>query len=157
MSQPRPVASAVEPHGWTPRSIADAGFVGVSIDARYHGARAKNPKTTVDYTDAILRAYRAEKSPLLHLTPVLTSNYINVNTARPALSDVRVRRAMSLALNRDAIARQIMDQIRRNPGRRCSLILRIGIPEGLQSRSGVVIEKLVSPRWLYIEEPDSGS
>ncbi len=42
--------------------LADAGFVGVSIDARYHGARAKTPKTTVDYTDAILRAYRAEKS-----------------------------------------------------------------------------------------------
>eukprot|EP01035_Chromulina_nebulosa_P057707 gene57707-79066_t len=26
--------------------FADAGFVGVSIDGRYHGARAKNPKTT---------------------------------------------------------------------------------------------------------------
>ncbi len=42
--------------------FADAGFIGVSIDARYHGARAKTPKTTVDYTDAILRAYRAEKN-----------------------------------------------------------------------------------------------
>lgn len=42
--------------------FASAGFIGVSIDARYHGARAKTPKTTVDYTDAILRAYRAEKT-----------------------------------------------------------------------------------------------
>lgn len=42
--------------------LADAGFIGVSIDGRYHGARAKNPKTTTDYTDAILRAYRAEKT-----------------------------------------------------------------------------------------------
>lgn len=42
--------------------FAAVGFIGVSIDARYHGARSKTPKTTVDYTDAILRAYRAEKA-----------------------------------------------------------------------------------------------
>ncbi len=42
--------------------FAEAGLIGVSIDARYHGARARTPKTTVDYTDAILRAYRAEKT-----------------------------------------------------------------------------------------------
>lgn len=41
--------------------FADAGFIGVSFDARYHGARANTPKTTTDYTDAILRAYRAEE------------------------------------------------------------------------------------------------
>lgn len=41
--------------------FAAAGFIGVSIDGRYHGARTKTPKSTVDYTDAILRAYRAEE------------------------------------------------------------------------------------------------
>lgn len=41
--------------------FATAGFIGVSIDGRYHGARTKTPKSTVDYTDAILRAYRAEE------------------------------------------------------------------------------------------------
>ena len=43
------------------KQFAAAGFVAVAIDARYHGARAKNPETTVDYTDAIFRAYRAEE------------------------------------------------------------------------------------------------
>ena len=40
------------------------------------------------------------------------------------------------------------------PTRKASLILRLGIPTGLQSRRGVVIEKLLSPRWLYLDAPD---
>ncbi len=43
------------------RQFATAGFIAVAIDGRYHGARAKTPKTTADYTDALLRAYRAEE------------------------------------------------------------------------------------------------
>ena len=41
------------------RQFAAAGFVAVAIDGRYHGSRATTPKGTADYTDAILRAYRA--------------------------------------------------------------------------------------------------
>lgn len=41
--------------------FAAAGFIGVSLDGRYHGARAKTPKSTSDYTAAILRAYRADE------------------------------------------------------------------------------------------------
>lgn len=55
------------------------------------------------------------------------------------------------------ISKTILDLLQRNGGRRSSMILRLGIPEGLQSRSGVVIEKLLSPRWLYIDPPDSQS
>ena len=57
----------------------------------------------------------------------------------------------------DPVTRDIVEQLNRNNGRPCTLILRINIPEGLQSRSGVVIEKLISPRWLFIDPPDSGS
>ena len=39
------------------------------------------------------------------------------------------------------------------PAHKASLILRLGIPTGLQSRRGVVIEKLLSSRWLYLEPP----
>lgn len=42
-----------------------------------------------------------------------------------------------------------------NGGQRANLILRLGIPEGLKSRRGVVIEKLVNPRWLYMDPPNS--
>jgi hypothetical protein len=55
----------------------------------------------------------------------------------------------------EAIARDITELLNQNQGRPCSLILRITIPEGLRSRSGVVIEKLVNTRWLYISPPDS--
>lgn len=44
-----------------------------------------------------------------------------------------------------------------NGGRKTTLVLRLSIPEGLQSRRGVVIEKLLSPRWLFVDPPDSGS
>lgn len=55
------------------------------------------------------------------------------------------------------IATGLQDLLRSNRGRRTSVILRLGIPEGLKSRSGVVIEKFVSPRWLYVDPPDEGS
>jgi hypothetical protein len=41
--------------------------------------------------------------------------------------------------------------------RKTNLILRLMVPEGLQSRRGVVIEKVMSPRWIYLEPPDPGS
>jgi hypothetical protein len=53
-----------------------------------------------------------------------------------------------------AMLRQLMDQ---NGGRRITLILRLMIPEGLNSRRGVVIEKIVNPRWLYVESPAADS
>lgn len=38
-----------------------------------------------------------------------------------------------------------------------TLILRLRFPENLQSRRGVVIEKILSSRWIYLDPPDSGS
>ncbi len=53
--------------------------------------------------------------------------------------------------------RELLRQWGQNGGGRVSLILRLGIPEGLRSRNGVVIEKLVCERWIYLDPPDSGS
>lgn len=38
--------------------------------------------------------------------------------------------------------------------RHASLVLRLQIPPGLKSPKGVVMEKVVSPRWLHITPPD---
>lgn len=38
--------------------LARAGFIAVSIDGRYHGARSKAGKGSADYCDAILRTFR---------------------------------------------------------------------------------------------------
>jgi hypothetical protein len=53
-----------------------------------------------------------------------------------------------------AVLRQLIEQ---NGGRRSTLILRLIIPEGITSRRGVVIEKVVNPRWLYVDSPASDS
>lgn len=55
------------------------------------------------------------------------------------------------------LAKQLTGLIIANQGRRTSLILRLNIPTGIQSRRGVMIEKLLAPRWLYVTSPDSGS
>jgi hypothetical protein len=57
----------------------------------------------------------------------------------------------------DEVSRELLELIKRNRYRKTSVILRLSIPEGLQSRSGVVVEKLMSPRWLYVDPPDTGS
>ena len=53
------------------------------------------------------------------------------------------------------ISNKILDLLNSNGARRTSMILRVNIPEGLQSPSGVVIEKLMNPRWLYIDPPEA--
>lgn len=57
----------------------------------------------------------------------------------------------------DALGQKIEEVINRNQGRSAPMILRLGIPEGLNSRRGLMIEQLLSPRWLYVESPDSSS
>jgi hypothetical protein len=52
-------------------------------------------------------------------------------------------------------AQTLVGLLEANAGRKTSMILRLGIPEGLQSRRGVMIEKVISPRWLYLDPPDS--
>jgi hypothetical protein len=55
------------------------------------------------------------------------------------------------------LAKQLLEQLQRNNGHRASMILRLVIPEGIESHSGVMIEKLLSSRWLYLDPPESGS
>jgi len=55
------------------------------------------------------------------------------------------------------LAQEILGQLQKSGTHRSSMILRLVIPEGIQSHSGVVIEKLMSPRWLYMDPPESGS
>ena len=39
------------------RKLADAGFIAVAMDGRYHGERIKSGKGTAEYNDAIVRAW----------------------------------------------------------------------------------------------------
>jgi hypothetical protein len=55
------------------------------------------------------------------------------------------------------LALTLLVAIRQNGGKQASVILRLSIPQNIQSRRGVVIEQLLSPRWIYLDSPDSGS
>lgn len=51
---------------------------------------------------------QAEKSPALRIDPILETYFFRLNVRRAPLDDVRIRRALSLAIDRDLIARKIL-------------------------------------------------
>jgi len=56
-----------------------------------------------------------------------------------------------------AEGRAMLDVIQKSCNGRASVILRLGIPERLQSPQGVVIEKMLSNRWIYLDPPPTDS
>ncbi len=53
------------------------------------------------------------------------------------------------------LTKSLIDFIHKNGDKKANVILRLSIPETIQSRRGVVIEKFLSPRWIYLDSPDS--
>lgn len=49
--------------------------------------------------------------------------------------------------------RELESVCRNSAGQKASVVLRLRIPEGTVSPRGVVIEKIVAPRWLILDEP----
>lgn len=70
--------------------------------------RAGQLHLTSDVPMAKLAAYRQKNSNLLRTDPFIETGFIRFNTGRPPLDDPRVRRALSLAINREAIARNVL-------------------------------------------------
>lgn len=72
----RPVVLALHGTGGTKESqrgllkeLANLGFIGVAIDGRYHGERSKRGSGSVEYNEAILRAYvTGREHPFLYDT-----------------------------------------------------------------------------------------
>ncbi len=57
----------------------------------------------------------------------------------------------------EQVSSDILGILNQNRGKLSPIILRVNIPEGLQSRRGVVIEKILSSNWVHLDPPDSGS
>ncbi|MGN0860694.1 MAG: peptide ABC transporter substrate-binding protein [Candidatus Spyradosoma sp.] len=68
-------------------------------DGQYHVTNTVPP--------ARVAVLRERGDPALRLDPYLSVSFIRVNCSRPPLNDVRVRRALSLALDRDALAERV--------------------------------------------------
>ncbi|MBE7220493.1 MAG: peptide ABC transporter substrate-binding protein, partial [Caulobacteraceae bacterium] len=56
---------------------------------------------------ARLEAYRREHSPLLHADELVSTKFVELNTAAPVFRDVRVRQEFAGALDREAIVRDV--------------------------------------------------
>ena len=71
--------------------------------------RAGQVHTTRIPVDKMIR-YRsdAKMAPLLHESPSLQTAFLRFNCAKPPLDDVRVRRALSLAIDREQLARRVV-------------------------------------------------
>lgn len=79
-----------------------------SRDAEERAFRAGQLHLTEALSPAKIDAYRRDNPRLLRIDPYLGTEFYRINTARPFLNDVRVRRALSLAIDRKLIALKIL-------------------------------------------------
>lgn len=52
------------------------------------------------------------------------------------------------------MAQQLAELIDRNGGAPAPVILRLNVPEGIESKRGLVVQKLICPRWMFVENPE---
>lgn len=79
-----------------------------SVDAEERAFRAGQLHLTEFAPVSKIDAYRRHSPHLLRLDPYLGTYFYRLNTRRPPLNDVRVRRALALAVDREAIVSKIL-------------------------------------------------
>ncbi len=96
-------------HGAAQNQIEAVKFFPVadpSVDER--AFRAGQMHITYDVLPDRLDAWRREDPAKLRIDPFLETFYVRFNTTKPPFNDVRVRRALGLAIDRAAIAGPVM-------------------------------------------------
>lgn len=79
-----------------------------SLDAEERAFRAGQLHVTDALPPSRLDYYRADSSGVFRIDPLLGTEFYRLNTRLPALGDARVRRALSLAIDRQAIVDKIL-------------------------------------------------
>ena len=79
-----------------------------NIPADEAAYRAGQRHATYDLLPDRIAGYRAAKPSPLRVDPLLETFYLRFNVTRPPLADVRVRRALALAIDREAIAASVL-------------------------------------------------
>ncbi len=83
-------------------------FPAEKADVEERDFRAGQLHITFDVPKSKLPAYRAESPSPLRIDPLLSLTYLNFNVTKPPFTDPRVRRALALAIDRDAIAKSVL-------------------------------------------------
>jgi oligopeptide transport system substrate-binding protein len=102
------------PHYWDAATVRlnRIRFLPVeSAEVEERNFRAGQMHLTWDLPSSKAAAYLAEKSPLLRIDPLLSIYFLNFNTRKPPFDNPLVRRAFSLALNREALSRSVLNGI----------------------------------------------
>jgi len=79
-----------------------------SMDAEERAFRAGQLHGTWALPLSKILPLQQEKSPALRIDPILETYFFRLNVRRAPLTDQRIRRALSLAIDRDAIAQKIL-------------------------------------------------
>ncbi|WP_246026510.1 peptide ABC transporter substrate-binding protein [Oleiharenicola lentus] len=79
-----------------------------SPDVEERNFRAGQVHLTYGLPTSKLATYQRENPAALRLDPFLQAIFLRFNTTRPPFTDARVRRALSLAVDRDAIAASVL-------------------------------------------------
>ncbi len=83
-------------------------FPTANIPADEAAYRAGQRHATYDLLPDRIASYRRDTPAALRIDPLLETFYLRFNTTRAPLSDVRVRRALALAVDREAIATTLL-------------------------------------------------
>jgi oligopeptide transport system substrate-binding protein len=96
-------------HGAANVRLAEIHFVRFdSGDSEDRAYRAGQIDATMAVPSSKVDVYAHERPAELHRAPMIETRYFSFNTQRPPLSDERVRRALSLALDRQLIVDRVL-------------------------------------------------
>lgn len=82
-----------------------------SAEVEERNFRAGQMHLTWDLPSSKVVTYQAEHSPQLRIDPLLSIYYLNFNLKKPPFDNALVRRAFSLALDRAALSRSVLNGI----------------------------------------------
>jgi oligopeptide transport system substrate-binding protein len=82
-----------------------------SAEVEERNFRAGQMHVTWDLPSSKVVAYQTEKSPQLRIDPLLSLYYLNFNLKKPPFDNMMVRRAFSLALDRAALSRSVLNGV----------------------------------------------
>ncbi|MFI5355960.1 MAG: peptide ABC transporter substrate-binding protein [Opitutales bacterium] len=78
-----------------------------SVDGEERAFRAGQLHVTEALPVSKIDAYRRDRPEVLHISPFLDTYFYRINVNRPLLNDRQIRRALSLAVDREAIVQKI--------------------------------------------------
>lgn len=100
------------PHYWDAAHVHLDGIRFFPIENPYTETRAflaGQLHTTYALPSDLIRWAKEKQAPFLRQEPYVGTTFVRCNTTRPGLSDPRVRRALSLVINRDNLTRFIQE------------------------------------------------